>query len=99
MDFSSDEELLVIASIADEEEKREKKRLWVHNINLKRDEHGEFHTLFPDLLQDEAKFFKYFRMSSQKFFELLNMLPQLQKQDTNFRRCIPPDERLAITLK
>lgn len=56
-------------------------------------------TLFPDLLQDEAKFFKYFRMSSQKFFELLNMLPQLQKQDTNFRRCIPPDERLAITLK
>ncbi|KAL4132454.1 hypothetical protein QTP88_009598 [Uroleucon formosanum] len=99
MDFSSDEELLVIACIANKEEKREKKRLWVHNINLKREEHGEFHTLFPDLLQDEANFFKYFRMSSEKFFELLNMLPQLQKQDTYFRRCIPSDERLAITLR
>ncbi|KAL4143224.1 hypothetical protein QTP88_005581 [Uroleucon formosanum] len=91
-------ELFVIAVIAEEEEKREK-RLWVHNINLKREEHLEFLTLFPDLLQDEANFFKYCRMSLEKCFELLNMLPQLQKQDTTFRRCIPPDERLAITLK
>lgn len=39
MDFFSHEKLLVIASIADEEERR-KKRIWVHNINAKRDEHG-----------------------------------------------------------
>jgi len=99
MDFSSDEELLVIASIADEEEKRGEKRLWVHNMNAKRDEHGEFHTLFPDLLQDESTIVKYFRTSSRKLFELLNTLPPLQKQDTNFLRCIPSDERLEITLK
>jgi hypothetical protein len=91
MDFSSDEELLVIANIANEEEKIGKKLSWVHNINSKKDEHREFHTLFPDL-RDESNFFKYFRMSSQKCFELLNMLPQLQKQDTNFGRCIPSDE-------
>lgn len=54
MDFSSDEELLVITSIAENEEKRKKERLWVHNINIKREEHGQFHTLFPDPLQDDV---------------------------------------------
>lgn len=58
MDFSSNEELLVIASIAEEEEKR-KKRLWVHNINTKRDKHTDFFTLFPDFLEHESKLFKY----------------------------------------
>lgn len=82
MDFSSDEELLVIASIAEKEKKENKKRLWVHNINKKRDDYGKFHTLFPDLLQDKAKLFKYFRMSSEQFYELLYLLAQLQKQDT-----------------
>lgn len=53
MDFSSDEELLAIASILDNKEK--KKRLWVHNINTKREEYGESYTLLPDL-QNKAKF-------------------------------------------
>jgi len=44
-----------------------KKRLWVYNISTKRDEHVEFHTLFPDLYQDELTFFKYFRMGSKTF--------------------------------
>ena len=49
--------------LIDEEEKRKKrrrKRFWVHNIRNKRKGHGEFHTLFPDLMEDDVKFFQGF---------------------------------------
>ena len=49
--------------LIDEEEKRKKKRhkrFWVHNIHNKRNDHGEFHTLFRDLMEDDVKFFQYF---------------------------------------
>ena len=39
--------------------KRRRKRFWMHNIHNKRNDHGEFHTLFPDLMED-VKFFQYF---------------------------------------
>ncbi|XP_072159792.1 uncharacterized protein [Bemisia tabaci] len=38
-------------------------------------------------------------MSANKFFELVNTLPGLQKQETNYRKSISPMERLAVTLK
>ena len=34
---------------------RRKKRKWVHEINVERKEFGEFHTLMPELRQDEKK--------------------------------------------
>lgn len=59
---------------------------------------GEYFHLFPDLLNDEKKFFKYFRMSADKFFELVELL-LLEKKDTNYRKSVSPAERLAVTLK
>lgn len=96
----SEEELIVVAAVCAEAEREERarRRFWVHEINLKRETYGEFHHLFPDLLADDEKFFKYFRMSSVKFYELLKMLP-IRKQNTNFRKAISPEERLAVTLK
>lgn len=93
----SDEENIMIALACHEIEKT-KRRFWIHDINLKREIYGEFYHLFPDLLADNEKFFKYFRMSSEKFYELLQLLP-LRKQNTNFRKAISPEERLAVTLK
>lgn len=98
MASSSEEEEIVVVAFACHEQEKLERRYWIHEINLKREEHGEFHHLFPDLLRDEERFFKYFRMSSGKFLNLLKMLP-LRKMDTNFRKSVSPAERLAVTMK
>ncbi|PNF24378.1 hypothetical protein B7P43_G09655 [Cryptotermes secundus] len=76
------------------------KRIWVHDINKKRNEFGEFHTIFHDLTEDDKKFFIYFCMSYAKFCELLLAIePRIEKKNTNFREAITPRERLAVTLR
>jgi hypothetical protein len=37
---------------------------WVNPFFDEREKCGEFHTLFPVLLEQESKFFEYFRMRS-----------------------------------
>lgn len=80
---NSSEEDIMIALACDEIEKPPR-RIWVHDIHLKQEVYGEFYHLFPDLLKDDENFFKYFRMSSVNFYELVHILP-LKMQDTNFR--------------
>lgn len=97
------EEVLLLALLFEEEEKRQRKRrarFWIHPINRSRQVGGEFHTLFKKLLLDEQRFFQYFRMSSGKYNELLDIIHgDIQLQNTRFRRCIPPVERLAVCLR
>lgn len=60
---------------------------------------------FPNLLQflrrnDSDAFRNYLRMDHICFEDLLKRIgPLIEKQDTNYRRAIPADERLAITLR
>jgi hypothetical protein len=76
--MDSEEEVVVTSCLLAEEEevqKRTRKRtIWVHKMNKKRVDYGLFHTLFPDLVDDDFKFFRYFRMTYAKFSELLNIL-------------------------
>jgi len=99
---SDEEELVVIALLAEEEERRGKKRkhdMWIHDIFKKRSQHREYHTLFTDLLNDDVKFFQYFRMSQAKFTTLLDILsPHILRQNTTYREAIRPEERLAVCL-
>lgn len=45
-------------------------------------------------------FRNYFRMDNTTFQELLEKVsPLIVKQDTNFRKAIPPEERLMVTLR
>ncbi|KAJ8946641.1 hypothetical protein NQ314_008813 [Rhamnusium bicolor] len=97
MSSSSDSQEDVMIALACNEIEKRTPRFWIHEINLKRETYGEFYHLFPDLLADKENFFKYFRMSSEKFYELVHLL-NLKKQDTNFRKAIPPEESLAVTL-
>jgi hypothetical protein len=61
---------------------------------------GEFHSLYPDLLEDEVKFFEYFRMTYGEFMTPLNMLgPYLLRKNTSFREAVGPKERLALCLR
>lgn len=72
----------------------------MHPINMGRHMHGEFHNLFDQLVEDDAKFFKYFRMTYGKFcFLLENLTLTLQKKDTSFGQCVGPKERLVVCLR
>jgi hypothetical protein len=98
------EEHVIIACglyLLSQEEKREQRRkYWVHNVFRAREEEGEFHTIFRRLKDDGQNFFKYFRMSILKFENLKQLLqPEIERKNTQFRRSITPEERLALTLR
>lgn len=76
------------------------RELWVHELNSARKREGDFHILLPHLEKDPKKFFNYFRMSSNSFYELLAAIqPFITKQNTNMRMCVSPKEKLAVTLR
>ena len=86
-DTSSDEEVLFMyltAKYQKEQQRKEDKQPWIHDICASRDEEGEYHTLFKHLMNDDIKFFQYFRMSYAKFSELLGLIEEdIKKQDTH----------------
>lgn len=94
-------QLAAIALILDEDEETYvRKRIWVHNAWRQREEEGEFATLYIHLIDDESKFFEYFRMTKHCFDILLSKLTgKLKKQDSHWRKAIPPKERLAVCLR
>jgi len=76
------------------------RRFWVHPINRDRPNFGKFHTLHKRLLEYPEKFFEYYRMSPESFYELLNAVKEdLKKENTQFRRSISAEEKLAVTLR
>lgn len=93
---SSDEELLLLLAL----NKTKKRRKWVHEINKKRDEFGEFHHLCNELTSYEDRFASYFRMTREQFEELHELVsPGISKITTNWRKPIGSKERLAICLR
>ncbi|XP_068082638.1 uncharacterized protein [Anabrus simplex] len=99
MSFLSDDELLMIAIVLDEEEKERKKQL-VHPIWKSRDKEGEFSTLYKCLKDDEVKFHGHFRMSRNTFSKLFKKVePLITRKDTFWRPAITPMERLAVCLR
>lgn len=98
-----DEVFIVSALLMEDEEseiRQREPRMWIHNINLKRQRFGEYHTLFPDLLQDDKRFFTYFHMTPTKFIRLLEILEaHITKQNTRFRMAIGVIERLVVCLR
>lgn len=67
MNFSSDDEFLVMANIIEKAEKREKKRLSVHNINIKREEYIISYTI-PRPFLERSKMFQIFSNEFTTFF-------------------------------
>jgi hypothetical protein len=74
--------------------------MWVHPTDIKRPEFGIFSHLYPDLLEDEEKFHGFFRLNIEQFYRLLQLVgEEIRKQNTNYRRSISPEERLAIFVR
>ena len=57
-------------------------------------------TLFEELKKDREYFFRYLQMTPDRFGHLLSLVrPWIEKQDTNVRKSIPAEARLALTLR
>jgi hypothetical protein len=73
--------------------RRKRWNMWLHPINIRRPEFGIFSHLYPDLLEDEEKFHGFCRMNIEQFYHLSQLVgEEIQKQNTNYRRVIPPEE-------
>ncbi|XP_058628314.1 uncharacterized protein zgc:194221 [Onychostoma macrolepis] len=76
------------------------RRVWVHQILQRHTQLGEFHQLLQELRLDDGRFQRYFRLSRSQFDDLLSRVGgRISRQDTNYRRSIPPAERLSICLR
>ena len=74
--------------------------IWVHPLNLKRQEKGEFYTLYLDLHNFRKEFFSMYRMYPAKFDSLLRLLePILKGTVTNMRKLISAEQKLVLTLR
>jgi len=98
MDFL--ETAAVCALVLRTRKKKTGRRYWVHPIYSCRLLKGKFYTLYENLREYPIKFFSYFRMNISTFDELLRLDgPAVSYQNTNFRLCIPPEERIAVTIR
>ena len=74
--------------------------MWIHPINQRREDLGEFRRLVSEQRLDSNRFQTYFRMTTEKFDALLHIVgPSLQRKETHFRQSLSPSQRLAITLR
>uniref|UniRef100_A0AAX7V7Q6 Transposase Helix-turn-helix domain-containing protein n=1 Tax=Astatotilapia calliptera TaxID=8154 RepID=A0AAX7V7Q6_ASTCA len=92
--------LLYLLWRAEQRRKRRPRRTWVHQVLETRDQFGEFHHLLQELRLDDGRFQRYHRLSLGQFEDLLSRVgPRIARLDTNYRRSIPPAERLSICLR
>ena len=92
--------LALVLLLDDDYPKKKERKLWVHQVNRMRQEHGEFHHLTRNLIDDESRFFRYFRMSRDSFFRLHELIEdKIKRRTTNFRKPIATPERLAVTVR
>jgi len=73
--------------------------MWANEIFEGREKMGNSTRFFPQLLEQPCKFYDYFRMLPETFWYILNDIRDDIKKQSNFRKCISPEERLAVTLR
>jgi hypothetical protein len=79
---------------------KRRKKFRVHPRVSQRLLKGQLHKLYEDLHMHPQKFFGYFRMSCNNFDKLLFMIrPSITYQNTVMKVPVPPEERLAVTLR
>ena len=80
--------------------RKQARSYWIRYIFRHREEFGVSSTLFEELKQDREYFFRFMRMTPERFDHLLSLVrPKIEKLDTNFRKAIRAETRLALTLR
>lgn len=93
----------ILAAILIKRRKNKKlqKRIWARKWIQRRDLENTAHGLLQELKNERAdEFSRYFRISSEQFDMLLEKVrPKIQKRDTNMRKAILAETKLAITMR
>ncbi|XP_067006617.2 uncharacterized protein [Anabrus simplex] len=77
-----------------------RKRQWVHETNLRREEKGEYHNLVRELNAHPERFQMYFRLNKEEFNYLHNLIKdEIVGQNTQFREAISTEQKLAVCLR
>ena len=93
-----EEELENVAAFLVVNERQRNK--WVHEINVRREELGEYHRLVQELNEHPDRYHMYFRMTREEFNFLHELIKEdIIKQNTQFRKAISTEERLAVCLR
>lgn len=82
--------------------KRKEKRLWRRRWLAKRDEEQSVtNQLMQEFgLDDDQEYMQWMLLTKCQFYELLEMVePSIKKTDTQMRKAVTAEERLAITLR
>jgi len=84
-----------------QKKKRKIPRWWMTSALKSSEIYSATNFLYDLNKEDGANFYNFCRMSSTTFKNLLKMIaPSIENQDTiNYRKTIPANERLAITLR
>lgn len=88
-----------------EEFKRQRRRrsVWTREWIVRRNRNlrGTIHLAHEELrFEDSECFQRFFRMRTDLFDQLVDMVkPFIQRQNTNMRECIPPRDRVSVTLR
>ena len=92
--------LAIIGLMLELEDEKKCKRMWVHPINQKREEFGEFHHLIQELKLYPPRFYTYFRMDLEHFMYLLHELePHITAKICNFRKRLSSEQKVAVCLR
>ncbi|KAF5275807.1 hypothetical protein FQA39_LY06667 [Lamprigera yunnana] len=95
-----EEEEMVAATVALFALQNKSTEYWVHPINERRHEFGEFHVLWPQIVIDNERCKMHIRMTKKEFDVIHNLLEtKLKKQNTHFTEAISPEERHLLTLR
>ena len=80
--------------------KRRKRRIYMREVNTRRETLGQYHTRVQEMrLGDPDYFYRYCRMSPDTYRHLLSLVgPRILHQATH-RLPISPGERLMLTLR
>ena len=79
--------------------KRKKRRFWVRQLLLRRDQLGAYDLLMAELrATDTALYIGFTRISPEDFDFLLATIKPLISGSSRFRKPVQPDIKLAVTL-
>lgn len=76
------------------------RRPYKHTIHDSRTQFGEFYHLYEELRHDPALFLRYTRMKVETFDYIVESIrEECSHATTNFKKPIPVEERLLLTLR
>ena len=93
--------LALLVMLDKEENEDTGRRFWVRKIFQERKKYGLYHILTDELrLLDKEYFFRFVRMTRQRFEHFLSLVgPHLQRTTTRMREMISHAERLEMELR